>query len=95
MQGTQKNITVNKAKAVKRQPENAAKIINDLNKKLKQCDIGDSVTLKVPDLDKGRGDFNNIMARVVDIDDNGMLTLGTKHGILKGKYTRGEVTPCG
>ena len=35
------------------------------------------------------------MARVVDIDDNGMLTLGTKHGVLKKKYTRGEVTPCG
>ena len=35
------------------------------------------------------------MARVVDIDDNGMLTLGTKYGVLKKKYTRVEVTSCG
>ena len=64
-------------------------MINDSNKKFKQCKIGDSVTLKVPDVDKGRGDFNNVMSRVVDIDDNVMLTLGTKHGILKGS-TPGE-----
>ena len=95
MQEMQKNITVNRAKAVKRQAENAAKMITDSNKKFKQCKIGDSVTLKVPDAYKGRGDFNNVMSRVVEIDYNGMLTLGTKHGILKGKYTRGEVTPCG
>ena len=48
-----KNITVNRTKAVKRQAENAAKMINDSNKKFKQCEIGDSVTLKVPDVDKG------------------------------------------
>ena len=60
LQGTPKNITVNRAKALKRQAENAAKMINDSNKKFKQCKIGDSVTLKVPDVDKGRGDFNNV-----------------------------------
>ena len=76
---------------MKRQAENAAKIINYSKKKFKQCEIGDSVTLKVPDVDKGRGDLNNVTARVVEIDDNGILTLGT----LNGKQTRGEGTPCG
>ena len=58
-----KNILLNRAKAVKRQAENAAKMINDSNKKFKQCKINDSVTLKVPDVDKRRGDFNNAMTR--------------------------------
>ena len=70
-------------------------MINDSNKKFKQCEIGDSVTLKVPDVDKGRGNFNNVMTRVLEIEDTGMLTLGTKDGVLKGKYTREKVTLCG
>lgn len=38
--------------------------------------------------------IGNITVRAMDVDEKGMLTLGSKHGILKGLYTRGEVVYC-
>ena len=64
------------------------------NKKLRIVEKGESVTVRIPDVDRGRGDFSNIMARVIDIDSKGFLTLGTRHGIISGLFTRGEVVPC-
>ena len=64
------------------------------NKKLKIGEKGDSVTLRVPDIDRRRGDFSNVMVKVIDIDSKGLITLGSKYGIINGKFTRGEVVPC-
>ena len=34
------------------------------------------------------------MVKVIDIDSKGLITLGSKYGIINGKFTRGEVVPC-
>ena len=36
-----------------------------------------------------------MMVCVVDIDDKGMMSLGSEFGILEGRYTRAELVPCG
>ena len=84
----------NRTKAKKRMAVEGQKIINISNTKLKIVENGDSVTVRIPEVDRGRGDFNNDMARVMDIDSQGMLTLRTRHGMLSGLFTKWEVVPC-
>ena len=55
--------------------------------------IGDSVKIRIPDMDKGRLDSRNIIAIILDvIDDN--YKLGTKEGQLAQLYTRNQFVIC-
>ena len=83
-------------KAAKRGIEDTAdKMIESSSKRLKIIEVGESCTLRIPEVDRGRGDFGNVMVLVMDIDEKGMITLGSKFGILEGRFTRAELVSCG
>ena len=74
--------------------ENQAKKIKQLSeKKIPQGKIGDTVKVRIPDMDRARGDSKNIIAIILDvIDDN--YKLGTKEGRLAQLYTRNQFVIC-
>lgn len=55
---------------------------------------GDNVTVPIPLVDRGRGDPRNLIAVVLDRDDNDMYRLAVRHGVLKGKYSRNQFHLC-
>ena len=55
--------------------------------------VGDTVMVPVPEVDRGRCEFRNIKAVVVDCQPNALYRLGTKSGLLKQAYSRNQFTP--
>ena len=49
--------------------------------------------LAIPDLDRGRCEFPNLTAIVVEVHDGGLYKLGCKTGILDSFYTRNQFSP--
>ncbi len=43
--------------------------------------------------DQGRGDFPNVTAIVTAVQD-GLYTLGTKHGVLQQMCSQNQIMPC-
>ena len=52
------------------------------------ANIGDSVRVYLSEVDRGRCEFPNILAVIIDITSDGIFKLGTKEGILKSYYAR-------
>ena len=61
---------------------------------LKPGDTGDNVAIKVPMVDRGRGDPRNILGVIIDRNENDLYTIGVKAGVLKTKYTRIDFNLC-
>ncbi|XP_050307832.1 KRAB-A domain-containing protein 2-like [Anthonomus grandis grandis] len=62
----QRNIQSNRLDA-KRNLENQAKKMKALsNSKFPPCSVGDTVRVTIPDVDRGRGDFRNILMTVIE-----------------------------
>ena len=55
---------------------------------------GDSVTVPIPLVDRGRGDPRNIMGIVLDRDSNDLYRIAVRGGILKGRYARNQFDLC-
>jgi hypothetical protein len=64
------------------------------NSKYPAAKKGDTVRVRVPDVDRGRTDGRNILAFVLETTDANLYKLGTKHGILNQLYTRNQFTIC-
>ena len=47
----------------------------------------------IPDVDRGRADFRNIKAVVIEADDSCNYKLGTEHGVLSQMYVRSQFEP--
>ncbi|CAH2007339.1 unnamed protein product [Acanthoscelides obtectus] len=60
--------------------------------KLPPIDVGRTVILRVPDVDKGRLAPRNMLAVVLNINDSGLYQLGTKEGTLQLLYCRNKFT---
>ena len=56
----------------------ADRLIENTRKKLKVVDVGDTVMLPVPDVDKGKIDQNQLPAIIMEVTDSGMYKLGTR-----------------
>jgi len=57
-------------------------------------DIGDSVTIPIPSVDKGRGDSRNIVYLVTHFSsDTEQYKLGTRHGLLNSTFSRNQFMP--
>lgn len=52
------------------------------------ANIGDNVTIPIPDVDKGKGDLRNIIGVILQKNDEGFYKVGTKHGVLQKLYCR-------
>lgn len=69
--------------------EKQAKRMKSFSDTLHQpANIGDNVTVPIPDVDKGRGDLRNIIGIVLQVTDDGLYKIGTKHGVLQSFYVR-------
>ena len=42
----------------------------------------------IPLIDRGRAEFTNLKAVVIEVEESGMYKLGLVHGILKQLYAR-------
>ena len=62
-------------------------------RQLAPLEVGSNVTIPIPDVDKGRAEFRNVLGVVKSISNEGLYEIGTASGSLKQKYTRGEVIP--
>ena len=56
--------------------------------------VGDSVTIPIPLVDRGRGDPRNILGVIIDRDENDIYTVAVKGGILNSKYCRNQFEVC-
>ena len=65
------------------------------NKKFADVDVGISVRVPVPNIDRAKGDQKNVIGVVVERTAHGLYRVGTKHGILEKLFTRVQIQPCG
>ena len=72
------DIAAQREGAKKRQMREADRMIENTRKKLKVVDVGDTVMLPVPDVDKGKIDQNQLPAIIIEVTDSGMYKLGTR-----------------
>lgn len=71
----------------------AERILHSSRQKFSPAKTGDTVRIRVPDIDRGRLDPKNILAVVVAVD-NDFHTLGTKGGVINQLYTRNQFAVC-
>ena len=72
------NISVQREGAKKRQMREADRMIESTNKKLKVVEVGHTVMIPVPDVDKGKIDQNQLPAIIMAITESGLYQLGTR-----------------
>ncbi|KAL4704952.1 hypothetical protein ACJJTC_013409 [Scirpophaga incertulas] len=68
----------------------AEKMITDTVKKLPVLNIGDSVFLNVPKIDRGPIDAKNISGKILDMR-HGVYQIGTSNGTIKNWFNRKEL----
>lgn len=71
----------------------AVRMISDSAKKFKKVGVGSCVALPIPELDRAKADHRNLIAVVLEENDN-FYKLGTKHGKIERLYMRTEFEPC-
>lgn len=72
----------------------ARKMVTLSSKKMEIPDVGQSVTVKVPNTIRAKTDPKSVMAIVTDVRDDGLCELGTKHGKLSALYETNQFTVC-
>ena len=56
--------------------------------------VGDTVTIPIPLVDRGRGDPRNILGVIVDRNENDMYKIVVKGGILNVRFARNQFDVC-
>mgnify|MGYP006948248108 CR=1 FL=1 len=64
------------------------------DKKHPPAAIASTVRVKVPDVDRGRGDPKSILVIVLNITEDNFYKLGTRNGIIKQLYARSQFNDC-
>lgn len=72
----------------------AEKMLKRSNSKFPVAEIGDSVRIRVPEVDRAKADSLNIIGVIMLVTDNNLYKLGTKYGVLNQLYSRNEFTIC-
>ena len=87
-------ITAERDGARRKQHDQAQQMQLVSTMRFKKAEVGDTVMVPIPLVDRGRAEFTNAKAVVLKIDESGTYKLGTRHGILKQLYTRNQFNPC-
>jgi len=53
-------------------------------------EVGDTVRVPIPQVDRGKTDAKNLLACILEITDENLFKLGTCNGVLKHLYTRAQ-----
>lgn len=72
----------------------ADKMIKLSEQKFSKANVGDTVCLRIPAIDRSRIDFPNMLAIIMDLDSNGLFKLGSKKGVISGRFERKEFDVC-
>ena len=64
------------------------------DKKYPSAEVGDSVKVCVPYVDRSRCDARNILRVMTAIDENGSYKIGTKFGAIDTRYSRNQFSIC-
>lgn len=59
-----------------------------------KAEVGTTVRIPIPEVDRGRGDSRSILAVVTEATNDGFYRLGTEEGTISKYYCRSEFTPC-
>lgn len=76
------------------QERQAEKMKSASVRRFKPAEVGDTVMVPIPLVDRGRAEFPNAKAVIISKVDGGLYQLGTHHGLLKQQYTRNQFSPC-
>lgn len=90
----QKSILKKRAAAKGNLHLQAAKMLKISNNKFPLVKVGDTVRVKVPDVDCGRTDPRNILAVITSIEDSDFFKLGNKNRTFQQQFTRNQFTIC-
>ena len=77
----------------RRQEEQAIFMLKKSARRYKQAQVGESVMVHIPEVDRGRCEFPNVYAVVLTIHESGMYKSRTMDGQLKGVYSRNQFEP--
>lgn len=86
----EKDINLEREEAHKGLKRAADKMIDATVKKMPKLDIGNSVLVNVPKVDRGPLDMKKINGKIVDIR-NGVHQVGTKYGTIKNWFSRQDL----
>ena len=64
------------------------------DKKYPSAEVGDSVKVCVPYVDRSSCDARNILRVMTAIDENGSYKIGTKFGAIDTSYSRNQFSIC-
>ncbi|XP_072380794.1 uncharacterized protein [Diabrotica undecimpunctata] len=72
----------------------ADRMLKHSNDRFPVAKVGESVRVRIPEVDRAKADSRNIIAIIISVKDERLYKLGTKHGILNQLYARNEFTTC-
>lgn len=72
----------------------AKKMKTRSNLKFSTCEVGTVVRVPIPDVDRSRCDFRNVLMLITAVDENGLYTLANEDGLIEEKFSRNQFTPC-
>jgi hypothetical protein len=90
----QDSIALSRKRAREAQEFQAQRMVKRSKRVFPEAEVGDSVTVPIPAVDRGRCDPRNLMGVIKDKDKNGLYTIVVKSGILQGKYARNQFDVC-
>ncbi|XP_047505092.1 KRAB-A domain-containing protein 2-like [Pieris napi] len=90
---TQQNINKHRLSA-RLSLENQAKKMKALsNLKFPPCSVGDTVRVQIPDVDRGRGEFRNVLMVVIEKAGD-LYRLGNERGTIEEMFSRNQFSVC-
>ena len=80
--------------AKRKQQDQAEKMLERSAKRFKEAQVGDTVLVPIPDLDRGRCEYPNLKGIILEMHPNGsMWKIGCKSGVLDQWYSRNQFQP--
>ncbi|XP_071053571.1 protein FAM200C-like [Onthophagus taurus] len=87
-----KMMTLNQEeKAIEGVKKQAEKMKFTSNKKFHPIEVGTSVIVPVPSLDRSKGDARNLIGLVLETTNDGLYKIGTKKGVIDSLYSRNQI----
>ena len=82
-----------RAEARRKTSQQADKMLELSSRRFGEAEVGTTVLLAIPDVDKGRCEFPNLLCVVLEKSAGGLYKLGCKTGKLESLYSRNQFSP--
>ena len=90
---TQQRMDLERAEARRKTSQQADKMLELSSRRFGEAEVGTTVLLAIPDVDKGRCEFPNLLCVVLEKSAGGLYKLGCKTGKLESLYSRNQFSP--